>query len=151
MASRLLSTPTKGKNPRGPVVSDQQPKLRQLSLSDCLNPGSHDTPEKPKRQYKARGTCGTFGGKRPPKRFHLQAAFEEQRNAHQAQLLEKKSTKPKPIKDRDYQKFMKDMLPLETSGSARDRFRSVAQRWKSQKTSGQDAAEAMAAENMSVM
>jgi hypothetical protein len=151
MASRLLSTPTKSTNTRGPVISDPQPKLRQLSLRDCLHPGTHDTPEKPKRNYKTRGTCGTFAGNRPPKRQHLMATFEEKRNAHQAELQEKKSMKSKPIKDRNYQQFMKRMLPLETSGSTRDRFRSGVQKWKSQTTSGQDAAIAMSAENMAVM
>lgn len=151
MASRLLCTPTKSKGARGPVFSDPQPMLRQLSLRECLAPGLRNTPEKPKRQYKPRGTCGTFGGQRPPKRAHLKAAFEEKRKSHQAHLQEKQSEKAKPMKDHAYQKFVKEMLPLETIGSARDRFRRVAEKWKSQTTSGEDAAALMAAENMAVM
>ena len=96
------------------------------------------TPEKPKRQYKARGTAGTFGGKRPPKALHLKAAFEEQRGAHLSELKEKKATRSN-YSDRAYHKFVKEMLPLETDGSARDRFRRVAEKWKSQQA-GQSAA-----------
>ena len=73
MASRLFSTPTKSNATRGPVVTDPQPKLRQLSLRASLQvdpPEAPSTPEKLKRQYKARGTSGTFGGKHPPKQSH---------------------------------------------------------------------------------
>ena len=165
MASRLLITPTKGKRPRGPVFSDPRPMMRQLSLRDCLSPSRHDSagkpqrqcdsPEKLKRKYTARGTCGTFGGKRPPKKLHLKAVFEEMRDAHQVEMHEKKSETSTPIKDRAYQQFLKEMMPLETGASSRDRFRSVAQKWKSQMTSGQDAATdaaaVMAAENRAVV
>jgi len=129
------------------VFSDPQPMLRQLSLRECLAPGLRNTPEKPKRQYKPRGTCGTFGGQRPPKRAHLKAAFEDKRMSHEAHLQEK----GKLMKDHAYKKFVKEMLPLETIGSARDRLRCVAEKWKSQTTSGEDAAALMAAENMAVM
>ena len=69
----------KSKGARGPVISDPQPMLRQLSLRERLAPGSTDAPEKPKRQYKRqykpRGACGTFSGQRPPEGVHLKAAF----------------------------------------------------------------------------
>ena len=159
MASRLFSTPTKSNATRGPVVTDPQPKLRQLSLRASLQldpPEAPSTPEKPKRQYKARGTGGTFGGKRPPKSLRLKAAFEQQRHEHQAELQAKKAKQPSSYTDRAYHKFVKEMLPLETEGSARDRFRKVVQKWKSQTASGPSAAvaeEAMvrAADNKSVM
>ena len=160
MAARLLCTPTKGKNARGPVISDQQPMLQQLSLDACFNPGAQVTPEKRgaqvtpekrKRQYKPRGTCGTFQGKRPPKRAHLQDEFQRQRDAHQTELAVKKHAKSQLVQDRAYQQFMKKMLPLETEGSGRDRFRRVAEKWKSQTPSAQDAASVMAAENAAVM
>ena len=167
MASRLFKTPTEDSTAQRPVVTDPQPMLRQLSLRACVQlpdprpvtpaPG---TPEKPKRQYKARGTAGTFGGKRPPKALHRRAAFEEQRGAHLSELKEKKATKSN-YTDRAYHKFVKEMLPLETGGSARDRFRRVAQKWKSQQA-GQSAAmadetkrqgmdESRVADNKSVM
>ena len=117
-------------------------------------------PERRKRQYRTRGTVGTFGGKRPPKTLHRRAAFEEQRGAHLSELKEKKATKSN-YTDRAYHKFVKEMLPLETGGSARDRFRRVAQKWKSQQA-GQSAAmadetkrqgmdESRVADNKSVM
>ena len=118
-------------------------------------PATPSTPEKPKRQYTARGTGGTFGGKRAPKRSaHARADFEKLREAHQSSLQAKKDTKSKPYADRAYHKFVKKMLPLETEGSTRDRFRKVAEKWKSQTTSGPSAAEeamARAADNKSVM
>ena len=49
-----------------------------------------------------------------------------------------------------YHKFMKEMIPLETKGSAQDRFQSAAQKWKSQRTSVDEAME-RAADNKSVM
>lgn len=165
MASHSFSTPTKDRTAQRPVVTDPQPMLRQLSLRACLQQDPPETPapgtpEKPKRQYKARGTAGTFGGKRPPKALHLKAAFEEQRGAHLSELKEKKATKSN-YTDRAYHKFVKEMLPLETGGSARDRFRRVAQKWKSQQA-GQSAAmadetkrqgmdESRVADNKSVM
>ena len=159
MASRLLSTPTKSRTAQGLVVTDPQPKLRQLSLRVCFQqdpPETPGTPEKPKRKYKARGTGGTFGGKRPPKKVHARADFEKRRDAHQSSLQAKKDTKSKPYADRAYHKFVKEMLPLETEGSPNARFRKVVQKWKSQTTSGPRAAvaeEAMvrAADNKSVM
>ena len=120
MASRLFSTPTKSQTTPGPLVTDPQPKLRQLSLGACLRsdpPATPSTPEKPKRQYTARGTGGTFGGKRAPKRsVHARADFEKRREAHQSSLQAKKDTKSKPYADRAYHKFVKEMLPLETDG-----------------------------------
>ena len=81
------------------MISDPHPMLRQLSLRERLAPGSHDTPEKPKRQYKRqykpRGTCGTFSGQRPPKGVHVKAAFEEKRKSHWAHLQEKQSATAK--------------------------------------------------------
>ena len=143
MASRLFSTPTKSKAIRGPVVTDPQPKLRQLSLRASLHldpPEELSTPEKPKRQYKTRGTGGTFGGQRPPKALRLQAAFEQRRHEHQSQLQAKKVKQSNSYTDRAYHKFVKEMLPLETSGSSRERFVRVAQKWKSQMRDGQSAA-----------
>ena len=157
MASRLCSTPTKSQTTPGPLVTDPQPKLRQLSLRACLRsdpPATPSTPEKRKRQYTARGTGGTFGGKRPPRKVHARADFEKLRAAHQFSLQAKKNTKSKPYADRAYHKFVKEMLPLETEGSTRDRFRKVVQKWKSQTTSGPSAAEeamVRAADNKSVM
>ena len=159
MASRLLSTPTKSKATRGPVVTDPLPKLRQLSLRACLHldpPGEPSTPQKPKRQYKTRGTGGTFGGQRPPKALHLKATFEQRRHEHQSQLQAKKVKQSNSYDDRAYHKFVKEMLPLETSGSSRERFLRVVQKWKSQTRDGQSAAmadEAMAgaADNQFVM
>ena len=159
MASRLFSTPTKSKTTPGPLVTDPQPKLRQLSLRARLRldpPATPSTPEKPKRQYAARGTSGTFRGQRPPKKVHMRADFEKRRDAHQSSLQAKKDTKSKHYADRAYHKFVKEMLPLETEGSARDRFRKVVQKWKSQTTSGPSAAVAeetmvRAADNKSVM
>ena len=52
------------------------------------------------------------------------------------------------MKDHAYQKFVKEMLPLETGGSARDRFRRVAEKWKSHMTSGEDAAALHCSQNM---
>ena len=88
--------------------------------------------------------------------MHGRADFEKRRDAHQSSLQAKKDTKSKPYADRAYHKFVKEMLPLETEGSTRDRFRKVVQKWKSQTTSGPSAAvaeEAMvrAADNKSVM
>ena len=138
MASRLLSTPTKSKAAQGPVVTDPQPKLRQISLRACLHldtPDTPGTPEQTKRQYKARGTGGTFGGQRPPMAWHLKADFEQRRSAHQSEVQVKKATQPNSYAYRAYHKFLKEMLPLETEGSARDRFSRVVQTWKSQNTS----------------
>ena len=154
MASRLFSTPTKSKTTPGPLVTDPQPKLRQLSLRACLRSATPSTPEKPKRQYTARGTGGTFGGKRPPKKVHARADFEKRRDAHQWSLQAKKDrpkkVDTKPYADRAYHKFVKEMLPLETEGSTRDRFRKVVQKWKSQMTSVDEAIERVAG-NTSVM
>ena len=133
------------------MISDQQPKSRQLILADALALGSGNTPQKPKRQYRPRGACGAFSGNRPPKRLHLKAAFDEKHVAHQVHLQEKVSQKSQGIKDRAYHKFMKEMLPLQTGTSPQDRFRSVAQKWKDQVTSGQDSAASMAAENRAVV
>ena len=120
----------------------------------CLHLDPQDTagtPEKPKRQYKARGTVGTFGGQRPPKAFRLTADFEKRRRAYQAELQKKKDTKSESYaENRAYHKFMKEMIPLETKGSAQDRFQSAAQQWASQRTSVDEAME-RAADNKSVM
>ena len=132
MASLLLSTPTKSKAAQGPVVTDPQPKLRQLSLRVCLHLDPQDTagtPEKPKRQYKARGTGGTFGGQRPPKAWHLKADFEQRRSAHQSGVQAKKATKSNSYADRAYHKFAKEMLPSETEGPSQYWFQRVAQQW----------------------
>ena len=101
-------------------------------------------------QYKARGTGGTFGGQRPPKAWHLKADFEQRRSAHQSGVQAKKATKSNSYADRAYHKFVKEMLPLETEGSGRDRFQRVVQKWKSQRTSADEAME-RAADNKSVM
>ena len=120
----------------------------------CLHLDPQDTagtPEKPKRQYKARGTVGKFGGQRPPKALHLVADFEKRRISHQAELQKKKDTKSKSYaENRAYHKFRKEMIPLETKGSAQDRFQSAVQKWKSQRTSVDEAME-RAADNNAVM
>ena len=120
----------------------------------CLHLDPQDTagtPEKPKRQYKAKGTVGTFGGQRPPKALRLMADFEKRRRAYQAELQKKKDTKSESYaENRAYHKFMKEMIPLETKGSAQDRFQSAAQKWKSQRTSVDEAMERVA-DNKSVM
>ena len=163
MASRLLSTPTKSRAAGCPVVTDPQPKLRQLSLTACLHrdpPGSPGTPEKRKRNYTTRGTGGTFVGRRPPKALHLKAAFEERRRAHETELQQKKATMSKSYTDRAYHKFVKEMLVEEKEGSSRERFQRVVQKWKSQTTTGQshskssvqgDEAMERAADNRAVM
>ena len=81
----------------------------------------------------------------------MKAAFDEKHVAHKVHLQEKASKKSQGVKDREYQKFMKEMLPSQTATSVQDRFRSVAQKWKDQKTSGQDSAASMAAENRAVV
>ena len=77
----------------------------------------------------------------------MKAAVEEKGKSHRAHLQENQS---ETANHHAYQKFVKDMLPLETGGSARDRFRRVAEQWKSQTTYGQDAAALMVAQNMAV-
>ena len=120
----------------------------------CLHLDPQDTagtPEKPKRQYNARGTVGTFGGQRPPQASHLMADVEKRRRAYQAELQKKKDTKSESYaENRAYHKFMKEMIPLETKGSAQDRFQSAAQKWESQRTSVDEAME-KAADNKAVM
>ena len=120
----------------------------------CLHLDPQDTagtPEKPKRQYKAKGTVCTVGGQRPPQALRLMADFEKRRRAYQAELQKKKDTKSESYaENRAYHKFMKEMIPLETKGSAQDRFQSAAQKWKSQRTSVDEAME-RAADNKSVM
>ena len=79
-----------------------------------------------------------------------------QRHEHQAELQAKKAKQPSSYTDRIYHKFMKEMLPLETSGSSRERFHNVVQKWKLKMRAGQSAAmadEAMAgaADNQFVM
>ena len=138
MASRQFCTFTSSNTTRGPVVTDPQPKLLQWD-----RPGAPSTPEKPTRKYTARGTGGTLGGpQRPPKAARLQAAAESQA---------KKTKKSNSYADRPYHKFMQEMLPLETrtSGSSRERFLSVVQKWKAQRR--EDEAMARAADNQSVM
>ena len=79
------------------------------------------------------------------------ADFEKRRRAYQAELQKKKDTKSESYaENRAYHKLRKEMIPLETKGSAQDRFQSVAQEWKSQRTSADDAME-RAADNKSVM
>ena len=110
----------------------------------CLHLDPQDTagtPEKPKQQYKARGTGGTFGGQRPPNKLHLKADVEQRRSAHQSEVQAKKATQSNSYADRAYHKFVKEMLPLETEGSGRDRFQRVVQKWKSQRTSADEAME----------
>ena len=120
----------------------------------CLHLDPQDTagtPEKPKRQYTARGTIGTFGGQRPPKALHLVAYVEKRRRAYQAELQTEKDTQSESYaENRAYHKFMNEMIPLETKGSAQDRFQSAVQKWKSQRTSVGEAME-RAADNKSVM
>ena len=134
MASRQFS---KSKASRGPVVTDLQPKMRQLSLRACLqleSPVVTDLQLKPKRKYTARGTGGTFGGQRPPKDLRLKVAFEQRRQEHQAEIQVKKTKESISYEARAYHKFMKEMLPLETSGSSRERFLSVVHKWKAQRS-----------------
>ena len=134
------------------MVADLQPKMRQLSLRACLQLEPLDAPSrglKPKRKYTARGTGGTFGGQRPPKDLRLKVAFEQRRHEHQAEMQAKKTKQSISYEARAYDKFMKEMLPLETSGSSRERFLSVVQKWKAQRR--EDEAMARAADNRSVM
>lgn len=134
------------------MVSDQEPKLRQMSLRDCFAPSSMKTPEKPKRSYKPRGSAGTFGGNRPPKRPHLKDAFMEKRAAHEAALQEKMKERVENIKARTYQQFMKEKLMEPTlGGDGRERMRSVAQLWKEVKAAEMSQAAVLAAENRAVM
>ena len=147
MASRQFCTFTSSNATRGPVVTDPQPKLLQLHPS-----GAPSTPEKPKRKYTARGTSGTFGGpQRPPKAVRLQAASGSQG---------KKTQKSNSYADRTYHKFVQEMLPLETSGSSRERFLRVVQKWQwikrlemreGQSAAMADEAMARAADNQFVM
>ena len=88
--------------------------------------------------------------------MHLKTTFEQQRHEHQAELQAKHAKQPSSYTDRAYHEFVKEMLPLETSGSSRERFLRVVQKWKSQTRDGQSAAmadEAMAraADNQCVM
>ena len=120
----------------------------------CLHLDPQDTagtPEKPKRQYNARGTFGTCGGQRPPKALCLMSGVEKRRRSYQAELQKEKDTTSKSYaENRAYHKFMKKRIPLETEGPTRDRFRRVVQKWKSQRTSADEAMERVA-DNKSVM
>ena len=80
----------------------------------------------------------------------MKAVLEEKRKSHRARLQEKQN-ETNPMKDHAYHKFAKEMLPLETGGSARDRCRRVAEKWKSQMTAGEDATALIAADNIAVM
>ena len=85
----------------------------------CLHLDPQDTagtPEKPKRQYKARGTGGTFGGQRPPKAWRLKADVEQRRSAHQSEVQAEKATQSDSYAYRAYHKFVKEMLPLGDRG-----------------------------------
>ena len=79
------------------------------------------------------------------------ADFEKRRRAYQAELQKEKDTKPESYaENRADHKFMKEMIPLDTQGYTQDRFQSAAQKWKSQRTSVDEAME-RAADNKSVM
>ena len=83
--------------------------------------------------------------------MHRVTDFEKRRRAYQAELQKKEDTKSESYaENRAYHKFMKEMIPLETKGPAHDRFQSAAQKWKSQRTSVDEAME-RAADNKSVM
>ena len=120
----------------------------------CLHLDHQDTagtPEKPKRQYKAKGTVGTCVGQRPPTALHLMADVEKRRRSYPAELQKRKGTKSESYaENRADHTFMKEMIPLETKGSAQDRFQRGAQKWKSQRTSVDEAME-RAADNKAVM
>ena len=73
------------------------------------------TPEKPKRHYAPRGTGGTFGGKRPPKKVHARADFEKRRDAHQWSLQAKKDLQAKRTDPRKWTPRPTQIVPTTSS------------------------------------
>ena len=86
--------------------------------------------------YRARGTCGTFAGKRPPKGEEKLLLFMMGLSAHKQDL--QKTTKGQKrhttTAQQCYRDFVKAMLPRETEGTGRERLARVAALWKTRQT-----------------
>lgn len=94
---------------------------------------------KPRRQYAARGSQGTFGGKRPPKNPVLLKEFLKKKAAYEAQKeslrMQKDSQKvarrPTPTQE-SYQAWQR-AFDWSSSSSSRSRFIEAAAQWQAQK------------------
>ena len=149
MAARLLLSPSPQRC-RKPQCSsaEKSPPPRQRSLREfCLSPASpvkdgpassvQDLPASSvqtvqKRKYGARGTCGTFAGKRPPKDEKKLKQFQQDREEHMQRLQPTSQCRKRQSTEaqQQYRDFVKEMLPHEMQGSGKERLVRVAAKWK---------------------
>ena len=146
MAARLCCTPDRGQRRR---IAELEPTAQQTPAKQHEDKDSHgrQTPaaspgelaQRPVsgavREYRPRGTCGTFAGRRPPKDVAKLRKFNEDRAKHLENLCKEKGKKRRSTSMMaTYRGFVQKMLPLETEGSGAERLCSVAAKWKQRAT-----------------
>ena len=100
-----------------------------------------------KRKYGARGTCGTFAGKRPPKDEDKFKQFLQHRDEHNQKMQKRPKGRQATDAQQHYRDFVKAMLPHDMDGSGKERLKTVAAKWKNQQT----MPELLVQENKSVL
>jgi hypothetical protein len=100
-----------------------------------------------KRQYRPRGSCGTFGGRHPPQDEDKLKKFMEERSVHMQKLKDRKRQITNP--QQSYRQFVKTqtIFPQETEGAAHERMCRVVAKWQEQ----QSMQERLPQENKSVL
>ena len=101
------------------------------------------------RKYRARGTCGTFAGRRPPTSTCpvALAAYSRAHEEHLKKQQQKLIAMPRQRKlqatpgQESYRHFSTAMLKLEAGGTGAQRLRSVAEEWKKHRLADQSLRE----------
>ena len=106
-----------------------------------------ETPEKTKRAYRPRGTCGTFAGHRPPKRISGMEAYSAILESCKIKLKQQQAEASEKIRKRTWQTCVKEKMPLESDGTARDKLRNVALQWAKERAKQSVSSDAIAQEN----
>ena len=83
-----------------------------------------------KRQYRPRGSCGTFAGRRPPKDEDKLKKFMEERSVHMQKFKDRKRQITNP--QQSYRQFV--MFPQETECTAHERMCRVVAKWQEQQS-----------------
>ena len=110
-----------------------------------------ETPEKTKRAYRPRGTCGTFAGNRPPKRIANMEEYNARLESYKIKLKQQQAEASEKIKKRTWQTFVKEKMPLESDGTALDKLRNVALQWAKERASQSVSSDTIAQENRAVV
>lgn len=138
-------TQSTSQQPNGSIAGGKssvggEPTTSKSAMSKCLWPGAHRSPEKKrgidKVKRAARGSAGTFAGRRPPKNPTKLAFYNQLKQDYEKTMKEIKSTpkngkktKPATMSQESFWQHMRSAMKKD-AGSPQERFAKGAKEFR---------------------